>query len=252
MQTGIKGFNPYGFSVVVKFGGSLMRDLAVCKSALCELERLADHRHRLLIVPGGGIPDKAIEAVDATHPLSPFTAHHACGLAQDQTGYMLADAAFSSKIVPSANLGECRRLAQDGKIPVLLPSRLLFALDPVEWSWDVTSDAVAAWIAWITTTPRLVILTNVDGVYRNGATDDPSALIRKISGNDLVKLGHTSIDACAAAFMAQKNISGAVINGAHTCRLGEWLDGKPVMATDITADGSSRDKRVLVALQGGL
>ncbi|OWK24517.1 hypothetical protein AJ87_21490 [Rhizobium yanglingense] len=51
-----------------------MRDLAVCKHAVAELERLADHGHRNLIVPGGGIPDKAIEAIDAAASLTPSTA----------------------------------------------------------------------------------------------------------------------------------------------------------------------------------
>lgn len=235
----IKGFPPYGFSIVVKFGGSIMRDLAVCKLALAELERLAGDGHRILLVPGGGIPDKAIETIDAAEPLDSFTAHHACALAQDQTGYLLADTAFSSKLVPSASLGECRNLARVGKIPVLLPSRLLFAADPVEWSWDVTSDAVAAWVAWLTGAPRLVILTDVDGVYRGGATEDPAALIEQIAAQDLLLLGHTSIDARAVQFMAQKRLPGVVINARHSSRLSDWLEGRRVKATNITV-GSSK------------
>lgn len=243
-MTFIKGFPSYGFTLVVKFGGSLMVDLEACKAAVEELERLAECGHRILIVPGGGIPDKAIEAIDATHPLAPVTAHHACALAQDQTGYLLADRAFSSKLVSSATLGECRSLAKHGKIPVLLPSRILFTMDPVEWSWDITSDAVAAWIAWVTSTPRLAILTNVDGVHRKAAIHDPEALIGEIRAHDLAELGHTSIDVCAAHFMALRGVSGVVINGAHPHRLSDWLEGKRVRATDIqsatTGNGSSK------------
>ncbi|RVB37899.1 aspartate kinase, partial [Mesorhizobium sp. M7A.F.Ca.CA.001.06.1.1] len=33
MDCSIKGFPAYGFSIVLKFGGSIMRDLAVCKLA---------------------------------------------------------------------------------------------------------------------------------------------------------------------------------------------------------------------------
>ncbi|WP_037390182.1 aspartate kinase [Sinorhizobium americanum] len=241
MNAFIKGFSPYGFSVVVKFGGSLMADLRACKAAVTELEGLADRGYRMLIVPGGGILDKAIETVDEKHPLAPFTAHHACALAQDQTGYLLSDRAFSSKLVASAMLGECRSLAKDGKIPVLLPSRILFAMDPVEWSWDITSDAVAAWITWITSTPRLAILTDVDGVYRNAATHDPESLIEELGAHELAELGHTSIDVCAAHFMAVRGVSGVVINGAHPRRLTDWLEGKRVRATHIlsvtTANG---------------
>lgn len=233
-MTGLmKGFTPYGFSVVVKFGGSLMRDLAVCKAAVAELERISRSGHRILVVPGGGLPDKAIESVDATHRLTPSTAHHACALAQDQTGYLLADPAFSSEFVSCSTLGECRTLASQGKIPILLPSRILFAMDPVEWSWTITSDAVAAWIAWVTDTPRLAIFTNVDGVYRDAATDDPNALIQDIAAYELSLLGHTSIDACAPGFMAEKRIAGCVLNGSHPRRLADWLEGKSVTATNI-------------------
>jgi len=239
MIRNIEGFPAYGFSTIVKVGGSLMRDLQACRETLAELERLANRGHRMLIVPGGGLPDKAIESVDATHPLAPFTAHHACALAQDQTGYMLADPALSTGLVSCSGLGDCRQAASEGRIPVLLPSRILFAMDPVAWSWNITSDAIAAWIAWVTDTPSLAILTDVDGVYRDARTDDPTALIAEIEAEDLVALGHTSIDACAALFMARKRISGVVVNGAHPHRLGEWLQGRPVRATRIAVPGRS-------------
>jgi len=117
-------------------------------------------------------------------------------------------------------------------------------MDPVEWSWDITSDAVAAWIAWVTSTPRLAILTNVDGVHRKAAIHDPEALIGEIRAHDLAELGHTSIDVCAAHFMALRGVSGVVINGAHPHRLSDWLEGKRVRATDIqsatTGNGSSK------------
>ncbi|WP_027681666.1 aspartate kinase [Rhizobium leguminosarum] len=239
MRNKLRGFPSYGFSIVVKFGGSLMRDISACQRAIAQLEQLATEGHRILIVPGGGIPDKAIEALDAAHPLEAFTAHHACALAQDQTGYLLADRAFSTKLVASSAFSECKALIQEGMIPVLLPSRVLFTMDPVEWSWEITSDAIAAWIAWVTWTPRLVILTDVDGVYRGAATEDPTALIEVIEAQALANLGHTSIDACAANFMAQRGIPGVVVNGAYPERLAGWLEGKRVRATTITVGGIS-------------
>ncbi|MEX2745619.1 aspartate kinase [Rhizobium mongolense] len=249
MEASIKGFPPYGFSIVVKFGGSLMRDLATCKATLGELERLSERGHRILVVPGGGIPDKAIESVDATHPLAPFTAHHACALAQDQTGYLLADPAFSSKLLACSTLGECRNVAGEGKIPVLLPSRVLFTMGPLEWSWSITSDAVAAWVAWVTGTPQLAILTNVDGVYRDAAISEPAAFIEEITAHELSKLGHTSIDGCAADFMARKGISGVVVNGLHPYRLGDWLEGRPVKATSVAI--GPINERPTVTMAGG-
>ncbi|MQW64013.1 aspartate kinase [Sinorhizobium meliloti] len=235
MRPVIKGFPDYGVSVVVKFGGSLMKNLQSCKDALAELEDLHRSGHRILIVPGGGLPDKAIESVNATHPFEHFTAHHACALAQDQTGYMLADAALSFGLVATSSLGECRQILNEDRIPVLLPSRILFALDPVEWSWDVTSDAVAAWVAWLCGAQRLAIWTDVDGVFRDGATHDTDALIREITSKKLACLGHTSIDMCAAQFMAARNLAGAVLNGAFPDRMRAWLEGNNFVGTRIIA-----------------
>ncbi|EPE93709.1 amino acid kinase family protein [Rhizobium grahamii] len=232
------GFTPYGFSLVVKFGGSLMRDIPTCKDAIAELERLVEFGYRILLVPGGGLPDKAIEAVDASYPLAAFTSHHACALAQDQTGYLLTDRAFSSKLVATSALGECRKISAAGMVPVLLPSRILFAMDPVDWSWDVTSDAVATWIAWVTGAASVAFLTDVDGVYRSGGASEPAELIQHIDAADLARLGHTCIDACAAQFMAARGLTGVVVNGSHANLLRDWLDGKPVKATCITASGN--------------
>jgi 5-(aminomethyl)-3-furanmethanol phosphate kinase len=237
MAEPIHGFPPYGIDVVVKIGGSLMQQPERCRALIEVIEDLAREGHSLLLVPGGGLPDNAIESVDATHPLSPFTAHHACALAQDQTGYMLADKAFSNLLVPCTTLGACRSALADGAVPILLPSGILFHLDPVSWSWDVTSDAVAAWIAWLVGATRLVIVTNVDGVFLDGSLNSPHKRIVRIAAADLAALGHTSIDACAAAFVARNGLAAAVLNGANPERLAEYLRRKPTIATEVLPSG---------------
>ncbi|PCI04071.1 MAG: aspartate kinase [Hyphomicrobiales bacterium] len=233
-----EGFPDFGFSTVIKFGGSLMRNPAACRSTIVAIETIAASGHNVLIVPGGGIPDKAIEAINVDNPLSPFTAHHACALAQDQTGYLLSDPEFSSNLVPCASLGDCKTALQKGSVPVLLPSRILFAIDPVAWSWDITSDAVAAWFAWLVGARSLAVLTDVDGIYADGDINNPEKRIVRVSARDLVGLGHTSIDVCAVAFMAGKGITGAVLNGHHPDRLIDWMEGRATIATDIVEHGS--------------
>ena len=238
MVEATRGFPPYGIEVVVKIGGSLMQRPDCCRTLIETIEALTEEGHKLLLVPGGGLPDNAIESVDATHPLSPFTAHHACALAQDQTGYMLADKAFSRRLRPCATLSACRTAIGEGAVPILLPAQILFHLDPVSWSWDVTSDAVAAWFTWLVGAERLVILTNVDGVFLHGDTRDPEQRIARIAAADLARLGHTSIDACAAAFLAEKGLFAAILNGAYPRRLADYLRGVPAVATEVTQVGA--------------
>lgn len=237
MLDAIQGFPPYRIDVVVKIGGSMMKQPKRCRALIEVIEDLAKEGFHLLLVPGGGLPDKAIESVDATYPLAPFTAHHACALAQDQTGYMLADPAFSKLLRPCATLGACRSAIAEGAVPILLPSQILFDLDPVSWSWDVTSDAVAAWLTWLVGATRLVIVTDVDGVFLHGLVDRPEKRIARIAASDLAALGHTSIDACAAAFVEKKGLSAAVLNGAHPTRLANYLRGEPTISTEVLPSG---------------
>lgn len=230
----IKGFNDYGVEAVLKFGGSLTCDLKVCEKLVQAIAGLVREGQRIVVVPGGGRPDKEIEAVDRERPLMPETAHRACALAQDQTGLIISDAAFAQGLVPCETLGECRGALARGEAPVLLPSRLLFDLDPVERTWDVTSDAVAAWIAWLLGAERVAILTDVDGVYRKGNVGDPAHLLAEIDFATLKSMGHTSLDACAADFLAAHQIEAAVLNGMHPERVVAWCTRLPTTGTVIT------------------
>ena len=232
-QRSIKGFPPYGIDIVLKFGGSLTRDLRSCRELVAAIAELGRRGIGILIVPGGGRTDKVIEAIDQEQALASDTAHRACALAQDQTGLILCDPSFSRDLIACEKLGKCRAVLARQRIPVLLPSRLLFDLDPVERSWAVTSDAVAAWVAWLVGAGRFAVLTDVDGVYREGHVGDPAWLLDHIGFEALRRMGHTSIDACAADFIATHRIDAAVINGLHPERVTAWCMGERTTATII-------------------
>ena len=225
------GFVHPDLGCVVKIGGSLTRDLAEASRLVTALAALAGSGHRFLVVPGGGRPDKAIEAIDRERPLAADTAHRACALAQDQTGLILADPGIAHGTVACATVGRCLAALSQGKLPILLPSRLLFAAEPVEPSWDVTSDAVGAWVAWLLGAERYAVLTNVDGVYATGRVGEPEHLLPEVAAKDLAAMGHTSVDACAAAFIAAWGIEAAVLNGSHPERIVDWIERRPCRGT---------------------
>lgn len=190
----------------------------------------------MIVVPGGGRTDKTIEALDREQPLAPATAHIACALAQDQTGLILCDVAFSDRLTACETVTECVRALDAGQVAVLLPSRLIKDLDPVDKTWDVTSDAVAAWVGWLVHAPRLAILTDVDGVFEAGRVGESDHLISHISHDDLLAMGHTSIDKCAAAFIRAHSIEAAVLNGTHPDRLRQWIARSDITGTIIGCD----------------
>jgi aspartokinase-like uncharacterized kinase len=231
MRSSPPGFVRPGLGCVVKIGGSLTRDLGEASRLVAALTALAASGHRLLVVPGGGRPDKAIEAVDRERPLAPDTAHRACALAQDQTGLILADPAIAPGTKACATVGRCLAALGEGRLPILLPSRLIFTAEPVEPSWDVTSDAIGAWVAWLLGAGRYAVLTDVDGVYAAGRVGEPEHLLSEITAEDLAAMGHTSVDACAAAFIAAKGMEAAVLNGRHPERVVDWIERRPCRGT---------------------
>jgi|GEM_PF-62333 len=231
MRRAPPGFVQANLGCIVKIGGSLTRDLAEASRLVAALAALAGAGQRILVVPGGGRPDKAIEAIDREWPLASDTAHRACALAQDQTGLILADPGIAGGTVACATVGQCLAALAAGSLPILLPSRLIFAAEPVEPSWDVTSDAVGAWVTWLLGAGRYAILTDVDGVYAAGRVGEPEHLLAEIAAEDLAAMGHTSVDACAAAFIAAKGIEAAVLNGRHPERVVDWVERRPCRGT---------------------
>ena len=236
-EASIRGFTQFDIDILVKFGGSLTRDLDLCRRLVGVIARLSDTGQRIIVVPGGGRTNKVVEAIDRERPLAPDTALRACALAQDQTGLLLADPGFSDSLVACETLASCRVALDLGKVAVLLPSRLLSDLDPVEPTLDVTSDAVAAWVAWLVAARRLAVLTDVDGVFAGGNLGSKAHLIRHVSASRLSEMGHTAIDACAAAFLDAKRMDCAVLNGNIPDRLLAWAQGRSVVGT-IVSGGS--------------
>lgn len=227
----IRGFTSFDIDIVVKFGGSLTRDLELCRRLIRNIVGLSNAGRRIIVVPGDGRTDKVVKAIDREQSLAADTTHRACALAQDQTGLLLADPSFSDGLVACKTLASCRSALDRGKAAVLLPSRLLFDLDPIEKTFDVTSDAVAAWLAWLVAAQRLVVLTDVDGVFAGGNLGSKAHLIRQVPAVRLSTMGHTAIDACAAAFLEARQMDCTILNGNFPDRLTAWAEGGSVVGT---------------------
>lgn len=219
------GFVDYDIDAVVKVGGSLLSNETLCRGTVKALAGQASKGFRLLVVPGGGPTDNTIESLDAVYKFQPDTHHRACARAQDQTGLMICDESLGSMLSPCETLEEVQSALGAGKVAVLLPSRLIFDLDPFARTWDITSDAIAAYFAWLVTSKQLIMVTNVDGVHLDAAVDDSTKLIERITASELEHLGHTAVDACVAPFLRSKCMNAWVLNGAHADRIGVALRG---------------------------
>jgi aspartokinase-like uncharacterized kinase len=229
----IIGFTSYGFDAVVKFGGSLLIDPSKTAAAIGALEGCFDLGKSILVIPGGGPTDKTIEAIDKARPLHPNTHHHACARAQDQTGLIICDPAFSSRLSSCENLSQARQHSASGRIPVLLPSKIIFDVDPFEKTWEITSDGIALWFSWLVGANSTFILTNVDGIFKPGSnfsTDQPE---KSVDVDTLRQWGHTAVDRCVPEFLAARGGLAWVGNGSYADRLPKALADKPTVGTFI-------------------
>lgn len=91
----------------------------------------------------------------------------------------------------------------------------MFALNAFEKTWEITSDAIAAWFAWILQAKKFVIFKSMDGLFKNGDITNKNKLIREIFIEDLIQMGNNALDACVAPFLFQKNMDCYIINGEN-------------------------------------
>jgi len=217
---------------VLKVGGSLAKDPASLTSLCQELSVLAKN-HRILIVPGGGEFADTVRKFDKTYSLSGMVAHKMAILAMDQYGFFLSDITPNSYV--SHSLKEISNSAK-GKLPIFLPSKLMFREDPLEHSWDVTSDTIAAYIAGLLHAEKLVLVTDVDGIFSEDPKKNVDAkLIEELSTKKLLGWNkRTSVDKTLPKILLQANLDCYVVNGGYPKRIKLILENKKTVCTHVT------------------
>lgn len=211
---------------VVKIGGSLFPEFSM-KLA----QRLVGRN--VLIICGGGKLANQIRVYHKKINFSPTAGHNSAILCMDILGILMADKVNNMEAVKS--LEEVNKVSKSGKLPVLLPSMLLEELDPLEHSWGVTSDSISLYISQLLNA-KLLIATDVDGIYTHNPSKDGAQLIKEISAKKLLDFGETSLDESFAELLLEYKTSSYVVNGKHPERVLSILDGQSSISTFIGGD----------------
>jgi 5-(aminomethyl)-3-furanmethanol phosphate kinase len=205
---------------VLKVGGSLGRGDAL--EELCrKISHLGEHHH-LLVVPGGGQFADQVRNAYQQYNLDETAAHHMALLAMDQYGYLL------NQLIPGSllqtDLPSACQAAESGQTVILLPAQPVFQTDSLPHSWQVTSDAIAAWVAQQTHSRRLVLLKDVDGLFVSGdAVDSSEGMILEMTVDQLA--GHSGgVDEYLSRVLALTPLETWVLNGSYPSRLSELLN----------------------------
>ena len=215
---------------VLKVGGSLAEDPASLMRLCQKLSVLAKNQ-RIVVVPGGGEFADIVRKLDKSYGLSDDVAHKMAILAMDQYGM------FLSEIIPNSYFSFTLEEKGKGILPILLPSQLMFREDPLEISWDVTSDSIAAYIAVSVNAKKLILVTDVDGIF----CEDPkqkldAELIEELTPQELLGWSRrTSVDKTLPKIVLENKLDCYVVNGKYPERIEHILKNKKTFCTHVTA-----------------
>jgi aspartokinase-like uncharacterized kinase len=219
---------------VIKIGGSLAEDPERLRALCAKLSEFAK-KYAIVVVPGGGRFADVVRDFDKRFTLSGEIVHRMAVLGMDQFGLLL------SQIIPNSCatylLSDAKQLSEIGVVPIFLPSRLMFREDPLENSWNVTSDSIAAYVASRLRVAKVLLVTDVDGVF----TKDPrkhadAVLIERLSAEELLKLNQrTSVDRYLPKLLLDVQVDCYVVNGKNPERIGAILAGQQATCTLIAA-----------------
>ncbi|MFQ5803945.1 MAG: delta 1-pyrroline-5-carboxylate synthetase [Candidatus Methylomirabilales bacterium] len=220
--------------LVCKIGGSLSR-AEILGPLLKTLEAMRSE-YRVLVVPGGGAFADSVRTEAATFRLGETASHWMAILAMDQYGYLLADLGQATRMVRTSK--EIDEAVRDEALPILMPSTLLLAEDPLPHSWDVTSDTIAAHIAVRVKAELLVLLKDVDGVLTADPREQSGAvLIPHLSLSRLTRYG--CVDAAFVQEAARLRRCW-ILNGQYPERLVTLLRSGKSVGTEIETASAAK------------
>ena len=220
--------------VVIKVGGSLAENPELLIHLCAKLSGLAKS-YELIVVPGGGRFADVVRDSDKRFNLSSGISHRMAILGMDQFGLLLAQITPNS--CATYLLDDAKQLSETEVVPVFLPSRLMFKENPLENSWEVTSDSISAYVASRLQAAKVLLVTDVDGIFTEAPKKNEDAtLITHVSAEELLKLNaRTSVDRFLPKLLLEAPIDCYVVSGKHPERIEAILAGQQATCTLIAA-----------------
>jgi aspartokinase-like uncharacterized kinase len=217
-------------AAVVKVGGSLAACPEKLRNLCLKISEISKE-HKLIVVPGGGEFADVVRRLDKRFHLSCNTSHRMAILGMDQYGMLLSNLIPSS--ITTSKFEEIKYFLDMGKLPIFLPSNLLLQEDPLENSWAVTSDSIAVYLAGRLKVTKVLLVTDVDGIYSNDPkTVSDAKLIKNLSASELLVMKkRTSVDKALPKLLLKTPLDCYVINGVFPERIKLALEGQDAIYT---------------------
>ncbi len=187
---------------VMKIGGSLIDQVPGISRALLSSPGPA------LIIPGGGPFANLVRTLNVPDEES----HWMAVLGMEQYGWYISSFGISTSPV----------LQVPGRPTVLLPYALLQNEDPLPHRWDITSDTIAAWVAYRLRLD-LVVLKSVDGIMKGNSP------IQQVT----TPMSCEEVDLGFIRFVLDHGVRTLIMNGRTIERVQALLRGELVEGTRI-------------------
>lgn len=169
-----------------------------------------------LFVIGGGEFANLIRKYDNEIEFSEDVTHETAIDAMDILAKLLNDKLAFTDICYT--IEEAIGISDLNKIPIMICSDILKENEPFAHSWDVTSDSIAAYIASLLNA-KLLIATNVNGIYTKDPSLSGAELINEIDVNKLLTFDESSIDLMLPTLLIEYGLNCYVVNGEYPERV---------------------------------
>ncbi len=169
-----------------------------------------------MLVIGGGEFANLIRKYDALIGFSEDVTHETAIDSMDILAKLLNDKLAFTEI--SYTLEEAIGISNSNKIPIMICSDILKDNEPFAHSWDVTSDSITAYIASLLDA-KLLIATNVNGIYTKDPSLNGAELIKEIDVNELLTFDESSIDLMLPTLLIEYGLDSYVVNGEYPERV---------------------------------
>lgn len=194
--------------IVLKIGGSLLNYLEELKIFCKTLSKISE-TSKILVVPGGGIFANAVRDLQKKIKFSDDTAHWMGIVAMDIYAFLLKDMIYRSKIIYTLEETSFR-----DKTVILAPFSLMNEKNPLEHSWRVTSDSIAAYVAHQVGAGLLVLVKDVDGII-----GPEGNVYKEIRSEELSGLGESCVDEMLSILIKKYQVECWIVNGRYPKRL---------------------------------
>ena len=169
-----------------------------------------------MFVIGGGEFANLIRKYDGEIGFSQDITHETAIDSMDILAKLLNDKLAFTEI--SYTIEEAISISNLNKIPIMICSDILKENEPFEHSWNVTSDSIASYIASLFNA-KLLIATNVNGIYTKDPSLSGAELINEIDVNKLLTFDESSIDLMLPTLLIEYGLDCYVVNGEYPERV---------------------------------